>query len=374
MFFDSYFEHNKDIGNVKPAISLARDSTKIDEYLDEYFKALLSLDLTQEVKVKCIGVWDTVGALGIPVNPLLQRLFPFLPSFVREYSWFDTRLDGHIENTFQALALDERRYPFSPTLWERRKGCPTNLKQVWFPGSHSNVGGSYADSGIANITLAWMMDQLSGNTANHPNGFVEHDWLKFDEEYIKYWEQNQHNWYEKHKQQAYRGWARGYIYDNIYFPTSLTGTQIRRPCRNHGTFCNTGKPDGERLLEDTQEHIHSSVRAHIDLGGQGTEPDWNKVFPNSFNFEPLIAWCWRYLTGRKPRPYQPQGQRHIKWVYEGSEACCANVMPEDKLGPFELELLEQDQEFTDQIRVSNNSRKWFKQRLPNQPPKRGHTV
>ena len=164
MFFDSYFEHHKDVEKVKPPDSLARDKTQIDHYLGEYLKILLSLDLTQEAQIKCIGVWDTVGALGIPINPLLQRVFPFLPSFVREYSWFDTRLDRHVENAFQALALDEHRFPYSPTLWEKWKGCPTNLKQVWFPGAHSNIGGSYADAGMADITLAWMMDQLSGNT------------------------------------------------------------------------------------------------------------------------------------------------------------------------------------------------------------------
>ena len=107
------------------------------DYLDNYLDTLLSLSLTQEVKIQCIGVWDTVGALGIPINPLLQRVLPFLPSFVREYSWFDTRLDKHIGNAFQALALDEHRFPYSPTLWEKWEGCPTNLKQVWFPGAHS---------------------------------------------------------------------------------------------------------------------------------------------------------------------------------------------------------------------------------------------
>jgi uncharacterized protein (DUF2235 family) len=143
LFFDQYAEHHRheDVESVKPPLSLARDDTKIDVYMDRYLKALLALDLTQEAQIKCIGVWDTVGALGIPINPWLQRVFPFLPSFVREYSWFDTRIDKHIENAFQALALDEHRFPFSPTLWEKPADCTTNLKQVWFPGAHSNVGG-----------------------------------------------------------------------------------------------------------------------------------------------------------------------------------------------------------------------------------------
>ena len=80
----------------------------------EYRKLLLDLDLTQEVKIQCVGVFDTVGSLGVPINPFLQRLLPFLPSYFREYSWFDTGLSEIVMNGFQALALDEHRYPFSP--------------------------------------------------------------------------------------------------------------------------------------------------------------------------------------------------------------------------------------------------------------------
>lgn len=59
--------------------------------------------------------------------------------------------------TIQALALDEHRAPFSPAVWERdsTEKAGTDLRQVWFPGSHSSVGGGYNDQEIANITLAW---------------------------------------------------------------------------------------------------------------------------------------------------------------------------------------------------------------------------
>ena len=59
-----------------------------------------------------------------------------------------------MENAFQALALDEPRASFRPSLWERLPGNHTNLKQVWFPGVHSNVGGGYNDQQIGNISLA----------------------------------------------------------------------------------------------------------------------------------------------------------------------------------------------------------------------------
>lgn len=402
MFFDSWYEHHEDRVKEKPADDLAHDNHQIDKYMEEYYRILLSLDLTQEVEVRCIGVWDTVGALGIPVNPLLQRVFPFLPGFVREYSWFDTRLDPKIKNAFQALALDERRFPFSPTLWEATDDNKTNLKQVWFPGAHSNVGGSYADPGIADITLAWMMDQLAGNTTVHAEGFNPHHWIAFNEEYIEYWNDAEANWYHKHKEPAYMGWSMGYLYDTVYFPTSLTGTRTRAPGRYHKTVYETGKPDAETLLENTNEMMHCSVRARTDLGGRGVEPNWAQVFPNSVSLLPWLEFFLRHLSGRGPALYKPTslgsplegwrlddghedqridpdadvdtspaGQKEVNWVYEGKQRCGRRVMPEDKLGPIEVRMLEKDKHAA-HIGASNDGWKWFMRKLKGSP-KRGFT-
>lgn len=75
-----------------------------------------------------------------------------------EYRFFDTKLSDRIEHAFQALALDEHRPSFSPTLWEQTdKKKFTDLRQVWFPGNHGNIGGGWADSGISNMSLACML-------------------------------------------------------------------------------------------------------------------------------------------------------------------------------------------------------------------------
>jgi uncharacterized protein (DUF2235 family) len=121
----------------------------------------LRAEYADPVKIKMVGVWDTVGALGIP------KLFSFIPDKFRhceDYSFLDTSINDDIQYAYQALALDERRQLFTPALWAARppasafdtNGEPT-LHQVWFAGVHSNVGGGYDDTGLADISLGWMM-------------------------------------------------------------------------------------------------------------------------------------------------------------------------------------------------------------------------
>jgi uncharacterized protein (DUF2235 family) len=102
--------------------------------------------------IHCIGVWDTVGALGIPFNiRLIQDK--------ARYNFHDVTLSSWVRNAFHALAIDERRAIFMPTLWEASKNMPANnrLEQVWFSGVHANVGGGYAQSGLSDIALDWMI-------------------------------------------------------------------------------------------------------------------------------------------------------------------------------------------------------------------------
>lgn len=106
----------------------------------------------REVRVHCIGVWDTVGALGIPAFGMLNWLL--------NLEFHDVELGGHVDNAFQALAIDERRRAFEPCVWRKRDGaCCQRLEQVWFAGAHSNIGGGYRDTGLSDIALTWMMER-----------------------------------------------------------------------------------------------------------------------------------------------------------------------------------------------------------------------
>ena len=77
------------------------------------------------------------GALGIPkvswMPNTIGRIKGKGPEDTHEYSFYDTQLDDCVENAFQALALDEKRSPFAPAVWERGRSRNTNLIQVWFP-------------------------------------------------------------------------------------------------------------------------------------------------------------------------------------------------------------------------------------------------
>jgi uncharacterized protein (DUF2235 family) len=106
------------------------------------------------VNIAMVGVWDTVGALGVP-----GKLFSSFNN--NKYGFLDTTLSDCVERACHAISIDERRASFQPTLWTDKDGkCLDNndrIQQVWFAGVHCDVGGSYKESDLANITLGWMM-------------------------------------------------------------------------------------------------------------------------------------------------------------------------------------------------------------------------
>jgi uncharacterized protein (DUF2235 family) len=111
------------------------------------------------VKIACVAVWDTVGAMGIPrtAGPLFQRSRD-------RYAFHDTRLGRVVEHGYHALAIDEHRPDFAPTLWQHddhEVQWARDVEQRWFPGSHANVGGGYDDDLLCEAPLFWMADKLA---------------------------------------------------------------------------------------------------------------------------------------------------------------------------------------------------------------------
>lgn len=97
-----------------------------------------------------IGVWDTVGALGAPglLGQILNK---------NKYQYHDISLNDRILNAAQALAIDEQRKPFAPSVWTRPAGWKGSLQQAWFPGCHTDVGGGSPRDGLANEALHWIV-------------------------------------------------------------------------------------------------------------------------------------------------------------------------------------------------------------------------
>ncbi|KAB7756281.1 MULTISPECIES: DUF2235 domain-containing protein [Mycobacteriaceae] len=111
---------------------------------------------SHEPDIHFIGVWDTVGALGIPLNGLrLVNLFN------RRFQFHDTELSTRVHAAFQALAIDEKRGPFRPAVWKQAPDAPKSqhVEQVWFAGVHCDIGGGYDPPGLSDITLPWMVQR-----------------------------------------------------------------------------------------------------------------------------------------------------------------------------------------------------------------------
>jgi uncharacterized protein (DUF2235 family) len=109
-----------------------------------------------------IGVWDTVGALGIPERvPGWKELSKVFPEWEQLWGFHDTQLGPDVRFAYHALAIDEQRRPYVPTMWlrDRRAGEKQVLEQVWFAGVHSEVGGGTVDPSLSDVAFLWMLEK-----------------------------------------------------------------------------------------------------------------------------------------------------------------------------------------------------------------------
>jgi uncharacterized protein (DUF2235 family) len=119
---------------------------------DELLQTLNQQFAMDDAKIQLLGVWDTVGSLGIPA--IFGGIDPI------QYGFLSTTLHPDVLNAVQALSIDEQRMQFQPAVWTSSSTPSQSVTQAWFAGVHCDVGGGYpADSGgfsLANITLRWM--------------------------------------------------------------------------------------------------------------------------------------------------------------------------------------------------------------------------
>jgi uncharacterized protein (DUF2235 family) len=155
----SNFRIDPDIRHGKKAAGSGDQKT-----IDAYKKVAAESTVDPKPRIKCVGVFDTVGSYGVPAGIGLAALGRY---FTMAFLGFhDTEIGEHIDIGLHAMAGDERRRPFVPTLWTAPKAKPptTHVEQTWFAGVHCNIGGGYEDAGLSDQALIWMIARMQALT------------------------------------------------------------------------------------------------------------------------------------------------------------------------------------------------------------------
>lgn len=148
-------------------------------------------------RVKLLGIFDAVGTLGIPVSGI-NRLAS--SAGLVESTFHDVRLSDIVDNAYHALAIDEQRKPFAPTLWGKPTNDVVKMEQRWFAGVHSNIGGGVNPDDLANFALKYMVAK------------AQQCGLEFDQSYLSF----------------YGGNIKTQIRDSMSFKYRLLGKKLRK--------------------------------------------------------------------------------------------------------------------------------------------------
>ncbi len=215
------------------ALALYRDRSARTHPNSDFSQAFRERYSHDPVPITCIGVWDTVGALGLPVE--------FFHIDVHEkYRFHDVSLSSRVKNAFHAIAIDERRRPFVPTVWEQPLADREQnwLEQAWFPGVHSNVGGGYPDSALSDIALRWMIERVSDRCA-----------LEFDRRFVE---------------STTEPSPAGTLYDSLNLGFKIIG-QVERQIDQQAV-------DNRARGVNTWEYVHQSVESRLQVTADSPKP------------------------------------------------------------------------------------------------------
>jgi len=110
---------------------------------------------TMWAEIKFLGCYDTVAALGVPFKSL-SAMIDWIPGL--KHSFHNYKLSESVSHAYHALAIDDKRKTFHPVMWDVECLENQSVRQVWFAGMHTDVGGGYKDQALAGIPLVWMTD------------------------------------------------------------------------------------------------------------------------------------------------------------------------------------------------------------------------
>jgi uncharacterized protein (DUF2235 family) len=223
--------HIDRMGDAKALYRNRYDDTAPDAPRARVFRNTYS----HEPDIKFIGVWDTVGSLGVPgVHLWLARLLRI------DWQFHDTTLSRSVKNAYHALAIHEKRSDFEPTLWQKQpQASDQTLEQVWFSGVHSDVGGGYIEEQLSDVALMWMIEKAKSRG------------LGFREDFL-----SDRHWFNPDPD--------GTLHDSFDFPFSWLDTLRRRK--------------GNRIFKakgtNTFESLHASVVQRFKNDKDGWPPSF----------------------------------------------------------------------------------------------------
>ena len=211
---------------------------------------------THDVRIRCIGVWDTVDAYGVPFD----KLAVFINALIVKYSFVDFELSPKVDYARHAMAIDDERKTFHPTLWNSDKCDPNRIRQVWFPGMHADVGGGYPKHGLSLLTLRWMVEEInaisSGVTISGKVSAKEREVLELQKAGLQ-WVDSDKLYFHTHSNSD----------DVMHNSRSGLATYYRYEPRNIAKLCHDTKKN-----IDIDEVIHDSALRRIRSRTQGYAP------------------------------------------------------------------------------------------------------
>lgn len=113
------------------------------------------------LQIRYLGVWDTVGALGLPNYFRIARFFN------GRHRFHDAKLSRSVVAARHALAIDEYRRAFEPSVWANldtlndaaaASGRAVPFEQIWFPGDHGSIGGGGDIEKLSSGGFLWIAE------------------------------------------------------------------------------------------------------------------------------------------------------------------------------------------------------------------------
>lgn len=241
------------------------EDTLLSAFLERFASAKMirSIEDDEALPIHFLGVWDTVGALGLP-----WRLRKFT---ARHTEHHQVDVPPTVMYARHALALHELRSLFAPLVWTR--GRHPQLEQVWFPGAHADVGGGYdpSVSGLADIALRWMAEEASGHGLLLEETFGSTSGVT----------------------------AAKVLHHEIRKWFLLATPVVRSPVKDLLLAADTGRADSACAL-----HFHRSVADHLQSGGRRQHEFWRRGINDALaevDQTALRLYIAARLLGRQPR-------------------------------------------------------------------------